>query len=81
MYELTKEDIQKNRVNSIPQYYILEYLKKNLDINKFKVYLIDRNVIKVVDKTEDCLYFRCEDNTREITYQDEIKEIEYEINL
>lgn len=81
MEELTKIDIQKNRVNTIPQYYILDYLKKNLDINEFKVYLVNRNNIKVVDKTNDSLYFSCDDNTREVTYQDEIKEIEHEINL
>ena len=81
MEELTKIDIQKNRVNTIPQYYILDYLKKNLDINEFKVYLVNRNNIKVVDKTNDSLLFSCDDQTREVTYQDEIKEIEHEINL
>lgn len=81
MYKLTKEDIQKNKVNTISQYYILDYLKKHLSINEFKIYLIDRNIIKVIDKTDDSLYFTCEDNTREITYQDEIKEIEHEISL
>ena len=81
MYELTKEDIQKNRVNTIPQYYILEYLKKKLDINEFKVYLIERNIVKVVDKTDDSLYFSYDNEKREFTYQDKIKEIEHEINL
>lgn len=81
MYELTKEDIQKNKVDTIPQYYILDYLKKNLNVDEFKIYLIDRNNIKVVDKTNDTLYFSCDDGTREITYQDEIKEFEKEIEL
>ena len=81
MYELSKEDIQKNRVDTIPQYYILDYLKKNLNIDEFKIYLVDRNNVKVVDKTEDTLYFSCDDDTREITYQDEIKVFDKEIEL
>lgn len=66
MYELTKENIQKNRVNTIPQYYILDYLKKNLDINEFKVYLIERNIVKVVDKTDDSLYFSYDNEKRKL---------------
>lgn len=81
MYELTKEDIQKNKVDTISQYYILDYLKKNLNIDEFKIYLIDCNNIKVVDKTEDTLYFSCDDDTREITYQDETKVFDKEIEL
>ena len=81
MQKLTGEDISKNKVDTIPQYYILDYLKQNLNINEFEVYLVDRNNIKVVDKNNDSLYFSCEDDTREITYQDEIKEYTKEIEL
>ena len=81
MQKLTSEDILKNKVDTIPQYYILDYLKQNLNINKFKIYLVDRNNIKVVDNNNDSLYFSCEDDTREITYQDEIKEYTKEIEL
>lgn len=81
MRELNKEEIRKNQVNTIPQYYILDYLKQNLNIDEFKIYLVDRNNIKVVDKNNDCLYFSCEDNSKEITYQDEIKKCENEIEI
>lgn len=81
MYKLTKEDIQKNRVNTISQYYILDYLKKHLSINEFKIYLIDRNVIKVVDKTDDSLYFSYDNEKRQVIYQEDVKEIEHEISL
>ena len=81
MQELTSVDILKNKVDTIPQYYILDYLKQNLNINEFKIYLVDRNNIKVVDNNNNSLYFSCEDNTREITYQDEIKKYEKEIEL
>lgn len=81
MQELSKEDIFKNKVDTIPQYYILDYLKQNLNINEFKIYLVNRNNIKVVDNTGDYLYFSCDDNTREIIYQNEIKEYTKEIEL
>ena len=81
MQELTSVDILKNKVDTIPQYYILDYLKQNLNISEFKIYLVDRNNIKVIDKNNDSLYFSCENNTREITYKDEIKQYEKETEL
>ena len=81
MRELTRVDIVKNRVDTIPQYYILDYLKKNLNIDEFKIYLVNRNSIKVIDSTGDYLYFNCDDNTKEVTYQEKPKEKEYEIGL
>lgn len=81
MQELTREDISKNKVDTISQYYILDYLKKNLNIDEFKIYLVNRNSIKVIDKTNDYLYFSYDNLTKEVTYQDEINEIEHEIEL
>lgn len=81
MRELTRENIYKNQVNTIPQYYILDYLKKNLNIDEFKIFLIDRNNIKVVDKTNDVLYFSCDDDTKEITYSDTLKTKDVEITI
>ena len=80
---LNKEDILKNRVDTISQYHILDYLKKNSNINEFKIYLIDQDNIKVVDKENNHLYFNYDSSTKEITYQDElkIKEHDYEIGL
>lgn len=63
MRKLTVEDILKNKVDTIPQYYILDYLKQNLNINEFEIYLVDHNNIKVIDKNNDSLYFSCEDDT------------------
>lgn len=40
MRELTRENILKNKVDTIPQYYILDYLKKNLNINEFKILML-----------------------------------------
>lgn len=83
MRELTKEDIQKNSVDTISQYKILDYLKKNLNINKFQVYLVDPDNIKIIDKENEHLYFNYNSSTKEITYQDELqeKEHDYEIGL
>ncbi len=83
MRKLNKEDILKNRVDTISQYHILDYLKKNLNIKEFKIYLVDRYNIKVVDKEDNHLYFNYDSSTKEVTYQDElkIKEHDYEIGL
>ena len=83
MRELTKEDILKNRVDTISQYHILDYLKKNLNVDEFKIYLVNRDNIKVVDKEDNYLYFNYDSSTKEVTYQDElmIKENDYEIGL
>ena len=80
---LNKEDILKNRVDTISQYHILDYLKKNLNVDEFKIYLVDPDNIKVVDKEDNYLYFNYDSSTKEVAYQDElkIKEYDYEIGL
>lgn len=80
---LNKEDILKNKVDTISQYHILNYLKKNLNIDKFKIYLVDRDYIKLIDKEDKHLYFNYDSSKKEVTYQDElkIKEQDYEIGL
>ena len=54
---LSKEDILKNKVDTIEQFYILRYLKDNLNTDNFDLYLLNRNKIKVIDKYNDILYF------------------------
>ena len=41
------EDINKNHVDTIHQYYVLDYLKKQLNINEFEIYLYDKDTIKI----------------------------------
>ena len=81
MRELNKEDILKNRVATISQYHILDYLKKNLNIDEFKIYLVDRDNIKVVDKEDNYLYFNYDSSTKEVTYQDELKQKEHDYEM
>ena len=54
---LNDEDILKSNVDTISQFYILDYLKKNLNVSEFKIYLVDSNKIKVTDKNDEVLYF------------------------
>lgn len=49
---LTKENILKNQVDTIEQFKVLAYLKKQLFTPEFAVYLIDRFTIKVIDKNK-----------------------------
>lgn len=83
MRELNKNDILKNNVDTIAQYHILDYLKKNMKLDEFKIYLIDRDNMKVVDKKEEYLYFHYDSKKKEVTYQEELikKEQEYEIGI
>lgn len=78
---LNNEELQKNSVDSINQYKVLQYLKSNLDIMAFKVYLFDRDTIKVIDKNEEVAYFKFDDNKKEIEFKEEVKEQDYEISL
>lgn len=78
---LNNEELQKNSVNTINQYKVLQYLKSNLDIMAFKVYLFDRDTIKVIDKNEEVAYFKFNDNKKEIEFKEEVKEQDYEISL
>lgn len=69
MRDLTKDDIRGNRVDNIPQYMILKYLKKNLNIYAFRVILYDRNTIKVVDEFNEEGYFIYDDDTKEVNFK------------
>ncbi len=77
---LNNEELQKNSVDTINQYKVLQYLKSNLDITAFKVYLFDRDTIKVIDKNEEVAYFKFDNNKKEIEFE-EVNEQDYEISL
>lgn len=78
---LSNEDILKNNVDTIPQFYILDYLKKNLNIGEFDVYIVDRNNLKVIDKEDNHLYFNYDEATKEISHFEDLKEKDYEIGI
>ena len=69
---LTKDDISKNRVNTIKQYYVLDYLKNNLNIDEFSLYLDRNNNIKVIDKDNKVLYFYYDNTKKEVVYDEKL---------
>lgn len=79
MLELNKDNILKSNVKTINQFKILEYLKKELNVFEFRLFLYDKNTIKVIDKNNECGYFIYKDN--EIIFKEYIKEKEQEIQL
>lgn len=70
---LTEEKINKNRVETINQYRILQYLKNNLNIYAFKVYLYSRDIIMVVDIKNMVGYFYYDSIKKEVVFLEEIK--------
>ena len=76
---LSKEDILKNKVDTIEQFYILRYLKDNLNTDNFDLYLLNRNKIKVIDKYNDILYFEYDKQNKKVIYNDYDKSYEIEI--
>ncbi len=79
MKQLTKENILKNQVDTIEQFKVLDYLKKQLSIDEFVVYLIDRFTMKVVDKNNEQGYFKYSTKTKSVDfYEKNIKNKEIE---
>ena len=72
MRELNKDDIKGNRVDTIPQYMVLKYLKSNLNIYAFKVYLYYRNTIKVIDEFGCEGYFIYDEDTKDVNFKKEL---------
>ena len=75
---LSKEDILKNKLDTIEQFYILRYLKDNLNTDNFDLYLLNRNKIKVIDKYNDILYFEYDKQNKKVIYNDYDKSYEIE---
>lgn len=65
MKQLTNEEIFKNQVDTINQFKVLQYLKKNLDIELFKIILFDKDTIKVIDSKDKIGYFEYDEDTLE----------------
>ena len=65
---LTEEEINKNRVETINQYRILQYLKNNLNIYAFKVYLYSRDIIMVIDKLSVSAYFKYDEEKKMVLF-------------
>ena len=68
MKQLTKENILKNQVDTIEQFKVLDYLKKQLFIDAFSIYLIDSFTIKVIDKNKEQGYFKYNSKTKSVDF-------------
>ncbi len=76
---INKRNILKNQVDTIEQFKVLDYLKKQLSIGKFDLFLIDRFTIKVVDKNNEQGYFKYNSKTKSVDfYEKNIKNKEME---
>ncbi len=53
MQLLNKENVIKNQVNTIEQFKVLAYLKKEFNTDEVSLYLLDKFTIKLVDKNND----------------------------
>lgn len=69
---LTEEEINKNRVETINQYRILQYLKNNLNIYAFKVYLYSRDIIMVIDKLSVSAYFKYDEEKKMVLFLEKL---------
>lgn len=74
MRKLTDTDITKNNVDTINQYKVLEYLKNNLNIFEFSIFLYDKDTIKVIDKNNCTGYFQYDKNKDDVKFTEEILE-------
>ena len=74
MCQLTNADILRNRVETINQYKVLQYLKNNLNIYQFQLFLYDEDTIKVVDKENEFAYFRLQKDTDDILFLKELED-------
>lgn len=71
MKQLTNEEITKNCVGTINQYRVLDYLKKNLNVFSFEIFLYDKDTIKVIDSEEQQAYFRYDEDKKDVLFLEE----------
>ena len=81
MCQLTNADILRNRVETINQYKVLQYLKNNLNIYEFQLFLYDEDTIKVVDKENEFAYFRLQKDTDDILFLEELENKEQDFEM
>ena len=67
---LNKENIMKNQVNTIEQFKVLAYLKREFNTDSVKLFLVDRFTIKLVDKNNDVGYFKYNSKTKSVDFHE-----------
>lgn len=68
--EHEKEDEKEMfKVDTVEQYKILQFIKKNFDMNYVSLELIGKNEIKVTDKNNDSLNFSWDSCLKKVIWQ------------
>ena len=65
---LNKENIYKNQVNTIEQFKVLAYLKREFNTDEVNLYLLDRFTIKLIDNNNDVGYFKYNSKTKSVDF-------------
>lgn len=58
------------KVETVQQYYVLQYLKDNFDMEYIKLTLIDRYTIRVKDMNNDVMDFYWDTESNSVKYKD-----------
>lgn len=61
---------EKMKVDTIQQYYVMQYLKDNFDMEYIKLILIDRYTIRVKDVNGDQMDFYWDTEEGKVKYKD-----------
>ncbi len=65
---LNKENILKNQVDTIEQFKVLDYLKREFNTDEVSLYLLDRYTIKLTDKNNEIGYFKYNYKTKSVDF-------------
>lgn len=72
MKYLNEQNINKNQVETVEQFKVLLYLKTTFNLNEVKLYLYDKNTIKLIDKDKKQAYFRYDKQTKKVQFHEKI---------
>lgn len=61
---------EKMKVETVQQYYVLQYLKDNFDMEYIKLTLIDRYTIRVKDMNNDVMDFYWDTESNGVKYKE-----------
>jgi len=72
MKHLNIENISKNQVDTVEQFKVLAYLKKEFNLNEVELYLYNRDTIKLIDKNKEQAYFKYDKQAKNVKFHEKI---------
>ena len=69
---LSKENISKNQVDTVEQFKVLDYLKKEFNLNEVELYLYNKDTIKLIDKDKEQAYFQYDKQAKKVKFYEKI---------